>query len=411
MQKKRRGVRAFVALICIFMILGGGVGVLALGKAIALKKTYKGTPSPEIFDETKQYADIDTFVTLEKEPDKDFVILNLSDTHLSDYDYRLFTGFFALRDIKRLVEKTKPDLITLSGDIFCGASEYNSVKKLTETMNAIGIPWAPVFGNHDGEADNIDKDYLAEVMIGGGYNPKKGNYCLMRKGPSNFGDENRSNGRRVGNYVINIFEKGSKKLVHSLFMMDTGNSQLTDSQIKWYRQNVRTLQRFSKNVNSTLIVHIPLAQYYYAYMEGYDENTNEWNEPYKSQGAFGNCYEEICCAKKNYSSLAEMVLSKEYQEIREKYDSRFNTTEFEEYFFKNGIPEDTGMFDAIQEMNSTKTVICGHDHLNCFYAPFDGVNLAYSLKNGMGSGYKVGRNGGTLLTLSGDKANISYYYL
>ena len=150
MKKKRRGVRALVALICIFMIIGGGFGVLAIGKAIALKKTYKGTPSTEIFDETKRYADPNTFVTLEKDPNKDFVVLNISDTHLSDYDYRLFTGYLALRDIKRLVEKTKPDLITLSGDLICAASEYNSVKKLNETMNEIGIPWAPIIVNHDG---------------------------------------------------------------------------------------------------------------------------------------------------------------------------------------------------------------------------------------------------------------------
>lgn len=411
MKKKRKGVRAFVALVCIFMIVGGCFGVLAIGKAIALQKTYKGTPSTEIFDETKEYADPNTFITLEKDRNKDFVILNISDTHLSDYDYRLFTGFLALRDIKRLVEKTRPDLITLSGDIFCAASEYNSVKKLTETMNKIGIPWAPIFGNHDGEAENIDKDYLAEVMIGDGYNPSKGNYCLMRKGPSNFGDEDRSNGRRVGNYVINIVEKNTNKLIHSLFMMDTGNDRLKESQVKWYRQNVRTIQRDYGDVKSTLIVHIPLAQYYYAYMEGYDADKKEWKEPYKTLGAYGDCYEDVCCAKKKYSSLTEMVKSNEFSAIKEKYGNRFNTKEYEEYFLKNGVPEDSGIFDAMKELGSTKTVICGHDHINCFYAPFEGIDLYYSLKNGMGSGYKVGRNGGTLLTISENTAKTTYYYL
>ena len=231
MKKKRKGVRTIVALICIFVIVGGCYGVLAVGKAIALKKNYFGMPSTEVFDATKTYADPNTFVTVEKDPDKDFIVLNLTDTHLSDYDYRLFTGELALRDVKRLIKEIKPNLITLSGDLVCAASEYNSVKKLTETMNSFRIPWAPVFGNHDGEAKNIDKDYLAEVMIGNGYDPDNGNYCLMRKGPKNLGDKDDT---RVGNYVILVKEKGTDNIAQAFFMMDTGRTQLTENQVAWY---------------------------------------------------------------------------------------------------------------------------------------------------------------------------------
>ena len=410
MKKKRKGVRALVAVICVFMIIGGCFGALTIGKAIALKTKYVGKMSTEVFNDSLPIADTSNYVTLKKEANKDFVILNISDTHLSDYDYRLFTGFLALRDVKRLVKEVQPDLITLSGDIVCAASEYNSVKKLTETMNSFRIPWAPVFGNHDGEADNIDKDYLAEVMIGGGYDPDGGNYCLMSKGPNNLGDG--ENDRRVGNYVINIVEKGTGKHCQSLIMMDTGRTQLTEMQVKWYRKNIQTLKTvYGNNMKSTLIVHIPLAQYYYAYMEGYNEKTKEWDETYASYGAYGDCYEDVCCNKVKFSTLSEMVRSDEYQAIREKYGNRFNTKEYEQYFLKNGVPTDTGIFDAIKELGSTENVLCGHDHLNCFYAPFEGVNLIYSLKNGMGSGYKVGRNGGTVLTLSGNKVNVNHYYL
>lgn len=411
MKKERKGVRAIVSLICIFVIVGGCYGALAVGQAFALKKDHFGTPSNEIFDKSNIYGDPNTFVTVEKDPNKDFVVLNISDTHLSDYDYRLLTGELALRDIKRLVKEVKPDLITLSGDIVCAASEYNSVKKLTETMNSFRIPWAPVFGNHDGEASNIDKDFLAEVMIGDGYDPAGGNYCLMRKGPNNLGNEDDPNDKRVGNYVILVNEKVSNKTVHAFFMMDTGNSQLTDSQISWYCQNVSTLHRYYGDVKSTLVVHIPLAQYYYAYMEGYNADKKEWIDSYKELGAYGDCYEDVCCYKSKFSTLTEMVKSEEYKAIRLKYGNRFNTRYCEKYFLKNGVPKDSGIFDVIKELGSTKTVVCGHDHLNCFYVPFDGIDLVYSLKNGMGSGYKVGRNGGTVLTVSEGKAKISYYYL
>ena len=278
-------------------------------------------------------------------------------------------------------------------------------------MNSFRIPWAPVFGNHDGEAKNIDKDYLAEVMIGDGYNPSKGNYCLMRKGPKNLGDKEDENDKRVGNYVILVKEKGSNKVAHSFFMMDTGRTQLTDTQISWYGQNVATLQKYYGDVKSTLVIHIPLSQYYYAYMEGYDTEKKEWISAYKDRGAYGDCYEDVCCNKSKFSTLSEMVKSDEYRTVREYNGNRFNTRKYEEYFLKNGVPKEDGMFVAIKSFDSTKTVVCGHDHLNCFYAPYDGVDLVYSLKNGMGSGYKVGRNGGTVLTITEGKAKVDYYYL
>ena len=406
--KKRKGVAALIVVILFLtVVFGGGMGALATAEAIALRTTHKGKTSNEIFDETLQYTDPSNFVTLEKEPDKDFVILNISDTHLGDYDYRLLTGELALRDIKRMVEEIKPDLITLSGDLVCGESQYNSIHKLTNFMNELKIPWAPIFGNHDGEASNIDKEYLADVFIG-----KKGdknNYCLMRKGPSNLGGED-DRGGRVGNYVINIVEKGTRKLAQSIIMMDSGRDQPTEKQVLWYEQNVRTLQAVygaKGPVKSTLILHIPLAQHYFAYMEGYIERTGEWRADYRLSGAYGDCEEDVCCYKKKFGSLAEMAESEEYKALPEEY----RVKAYQNYFKKNGVPIENGLFAAIKKYGCTENVLCGHDHLNCFYAPYRGVNLIYSLKNGMGSGYKVGKSGGTVLTVSDTTVKVDHFYL
>ena len=410
-MKKSKGLRALIAIvICFTVIFGGGVCVLTVFQSIALKTTYKGTSSLQVFHEEDTFIDDSTFVTIEKDPEKDFVILNITDTHLSDFDYRLFTGYFALRDIKRLVKNTKPDLITLSGDLVCAKSEYNSVRKLTETMNSFKIPWAPIFGNHDGEAENIDKDYLAEVMMGKKDDPN--NYCLMKKGPNNLGGEDDSHGKRVGNYVINIVEKGTGKLAQSLIMMDSGRDQLTQQQVAWYEQNMRTIYyKYGKKgpIHSTLILHIPLAQYSLAYMEGYNEKKKEWRDDYKSTGAYGDCFEDVCCHKRKFKSRAEMVQSDEYKNLLAKYPE-YRNVECENYFFKNGVPIDNGMFDSLKKFG-TENVVCGHDHLNCFFTTYQGVNLIYSLKNGMGSGYKVGRNGGTILTVSGNTLKTSFYNL
>ncbi len=410
MAKKRKKATALIIIIaCLTVILGGGYGTLAIFKAKARLNNHFGTPSEETFDENAE-VDERTFVTINKKKGEDFVILNITDTHLSDYDYRLFTGFLARRDIKRLVKKVKPDLITLSGDLVCADSEYNSVYKLTELMNSFQIPWAPVFGNHDGEASNIDKDFLAEVMMG--KQGDKNNYCVMRKGPSDLADPENEGDTRVGNYVINIVENDNGAINHyqTLFMMDTGRDQLTDRQIVWYRKNVEKVRKiYGSDAKSTLVVHIPLAEYYYAYMEGYDTSKKEWNAQYKEAGAYGDCFEDVCCNKKKFSSKEELVSSEEFAFIPDKY----KTDEYIDYFLGKGkgMPIKEGIFKYLK-VNGTETVICGHDHLNCFFAPYEGVNLVYSLKNGMGSGYKVGRNGGTVITLSKDKSvNVSYLYL
>ncbi len=404
-KNDRKSAKVLIAIvICFIIILGGGYGTLSILKSIALKTDHFGTPSTEVFSENEEISE-DSFVTLYKQKNKDFVILNITDTHMSDYDYRLFTGYFARRDIEKLVKEIKPDLITMSGDLICADSEYNSVHKLTEFMNSLKTPWAPIFGNHDGEAENIDKDYLAEVMIG--KEGDKNNYCVMKKGPGNLGGEDDSHGHRVGNYVINIVEEETGDLAQSLIMMDTGRDQLTDTQILWYKKNMDKIHdMYGDDAKSTLIVHIPLAEYYYAYMEGYNPSTKEWRVDYKTLGAYGDCFEDVCCDKKKFKSLTEMVKSDEYKALPQKY----RTVEYQNYFLKNGVPVKEGIFKYLKE-NGTLNVLCGHDHLNCFLAPYEGVNLIYSLKNGMGSGYKVGRNGGTVLTLSGSTITASHYYL
>ncbi|MBQ7053870.1 MAG: hypothetical protein IJN97_01475, partial [Oscillospiraceae bacterium] len=91
---------------------------------------YVGEVSTEVFDPAAEYRLEDTSVVI-KEKDKDFVILNLTDIHVSDYDYRAFTAFEAFATAKRLVKEVNPDLITVTGDIVCTDSTVYAVKRVT----------------------------------------------------------------------------------------------------------------------------------------------------------------------------------------------------------------------------------------------------------------------------------------
>lgn len=295
---------------------------------------------------TEEYA-----VTLEKDPGKDFVILNFADIQLSDDKAYGELGEFAEETMDKLIKETKPDLITLTGDNATGKMSYI---RLANFIDSYGIPWAPVMGNHDGEngkklVENWDACILAA----------KEN-CLFKFGPKDMG---------VGNYVINITENG--KIIHTLFMMDThtntdlecgGYDHLWDNQIEWYAWAVNGISRIAGGtVESSIFFHIPCIQYRDAWNEAqYNEETGEYENPDYAD-SFGSNSEAIC--------------SPEY---------------------------DSGFFETVKDLGSTKNIISGHDHVNDSSIMYEGVRLSYSLKTGHGSYWEEGKNGGGVLTIDSD---------
>ena len=223
-----------------------------------------GSVSTDTWSETDGYA-LENTAVLQKEAGRDFVVMNLTDLHLTDLDYfgghnsRLFSH------IRVLAEKAQPDLITVSGDLVCSASAALSVHQFTDFMDSLGIPWAPVFGNHDNDG-NCDLNYLADVM-------SESSYCLLEKGDPALG---------VGNYIVNICQ--GDVIVHSLILMDSHEEGLWEDQIGWYRWAAE-----GAAAPSTVIMHIPIIQYEQAYSEAWGENG--WKDGFD---AFGEKKEEIC---------------------------------------------------------------------------------------------------------------------
>ena len=56
--------------------------------------------------------------------------------------------------IRNAVERAQPDLIIITGDLVYGEFDDSgrSFKKLIAHMDGYGIPWAPIYGNHDNES-------------------------------------------------------------------------------------------------------------------------------------------------------------------------------------------------------------------------------------------------------------------
>ena len=305
---------------------------------------------------TEDYA-----ITLEKDPNKDFVVLNFADVQLSTKEVYDEYGKIAEATIKKAIEEVQPDLITLTGDNAWCKMGYI---RLVNVIDSYGIPWAPVMGNHDGDnGKRVYENWCAQQVY-------KCKNSIFKFGPKDMG---------VGNYIINIAENG--KVIHSIYMVDThtdtklecgGYDHMWDNQLKWYEWAVKGNNALAgKTVESSIFFHIPCIQYRDAWKQAqYNAETGKYDNP-KYADSFGYNTEGVC--------------SPEY---------------------------DSGFFALVKELGSTKNIIAGHDHINSSSIMYEGVRLSYSLKCGRGCYWDSSMNGGSTLTInSNGNATFAHCYV
>ena len=263
-------------------------------------------------------------------------IMLFTDQHYT----RVFGDRKADRLFNYLVGAHNPDLIILLGDQCFTPFNRAAYKRLIKTIDAKKIPWAPIFGNHDGDG-KATKNRLAQML-------SESSYCLFRYGPENFGG--------AGNYFINLKDGGD--YVYTFYLFDSGKEQkggyppLSAGQVKWYEWAINGMAATGGGiVPSSVMVHIPLREY----TPAYDEAVAGGSVIYGKRG-------------------------------EEDLPSKINS----------------GMFDKIIELGSTKSVFCGHEHLNDYSVEYKGVRLTYALSSGYGSYGNKKIKGCTILTVGTD---------
>lgn len=286
--------------------------------------------------------------------DGKFTVINFADTQF-DSPSDLDSGKLLRELIDKAIKESEPDLITFSGDNAWGTSTLSCYRKLCAIMDGYEIPYYFTFGNHDTES--VTEFNIADVV-------EESMYGNLPLGPEEI------HGR--SNYVIDIKNK-KKKVIHSIYMMDSGSyfendkseieyvknpvngfiynkeanlyyfgnpnyDNVKGNQIDWYKEEVS-----KRNNESTVIMHIPFLEYNYAF-EDYLRAKNTQNiEALKKYDPIGKCNMYEACSS--------------------------STTNF-------------GFFDAIKECGSTKNVIVGHDHVNDYSIKYKGIRLTYALKTG-----------------------------
>ena len=164
--------------------------------------------------------------------------------------------------IKETINATKPDLILVTGDLVYGEfdDKGTSMQALIKHMESYKIPWAPIYGNHEGETE-LGIDWYSKQL-------EDAKYCLFKQKQLHKGAEIGG----CGNYTVGIKQGG--KLTRVFFMMDsngyTRRSMKTVSNIyttsaiglhsaqqEWSSSKMLEILSLSKNTKFSLAYHIP----------------------------------------------------------------------------------------------------------------------------------------------------------
>ncbi|MBQ7596492.1 MAG: metallophosphoesterase [Clostridia bacterium] len=273
----------------------------------------------------------DDSVTIRKNGDGDFKILMFTDMHL---DGKNKTSKITVDHLVKNIQREKPDLVLLGGDNVTSGINRKRSNQLAQIFEKLDVYWGGVLGNHEGDNSySISREEMVDIF-------SSYPHCLMRKGLDSA-DGN-------CNYSINILNSDGT-LKETFFFLDTFD-ELTDEQIKefgvdpekstydgahenqieWYTQKVEQTRLMYGDFESILLMHIPLPQ---------------------------------------VAQLAE-------------------TGNFKYGVNLEGVCQsavDRGLFDAVKSSGTTKTVFCGHDHLNTFGGDYQGILLSYIEPSGYGA--------------------------
>ena len=270
-------------------------------------------------------------VTVRLTSDDPFKVLMFTDMHL---DGKNETSVDTVTHFVENIQREKPDLVLLGGDIVTSGLNRVRCKQLASILEKLDVYWAGVLGNHEGDNPwSIRRDEMTDLFA-------SYSHCLMRRGPEDIGGD--------CNYALHVLNRDGGML-QTFFFLDTfdmvadedkaqygysADDKVTDGahadQIAWYTEKAQTVKEVYGEYKSILLMHIPLPQVAAAAEAG--------------NFLFGDQQEGVC------------------------------NTGF-----------DLGLFDAVKASGTTTAVFCGHDHLNNFGAEVDGVLLSYIEPSGYGS--------------------------
>ena len=254
--------------------------------------------------------------------------------------------------IRETVRATDPDLIIIAGDLVYGRFDDNgsALSAFAEFMGTLGVPWAPVFGNHDNESE-IGVDWQCSLL-------ENAKNCLFKQGTLTGNC----------NYSVGIVQGGELKRI--FYMLDNncctdaseasrvnGHSKLTynimPDQMEWIESSLARAREVYPNTKASFVFHLAFNAVYVA-MERYGLKVGDVadlhinSHPNKCEGEFGYI------------------------------GGRVGVTA--------NIDTDGVFWKKVKELG-VDSIFMGHEHSNSSSIVYEGVRLQYAQKSSTYDGY------------------------
>ncbi len=283
--------------------------------------------------------------------DGDFKVMQLTDIHIGGGFMSKAVDEKALNAVAAMVTKEKPDLVIATGDIafpvpyVAGTfNNYSGAKAFANLMESLGVYWDVTFGNHDAEAYS----YFDREAMGEFYENEELEYCLFQSGPEDVDG--------YGNHTIEV--KNSAGLITQAIILIDSQAYIKDNiiesikgtydnihpnQVQWYEAEILIMNAENKKINnksvpvkSLAFFHIPLVEMDDAWTEFRNNGYKDTDDFRYIEGIIGELGRQVCC----------------------------------------GYGEDD-LFEKMLELQSTKAMFNGHDHVNNTTFEYKGIQFSY----------------------------------
>ena len=349
MKKRLNGKKILLVLVAVVVIIAAAITAMNYMSVQSLIR--QGNSYDKIEFEDQLVPEKDENGNWYFTTDADFKVMHLTDIHIGGGFMSKDVDEKALNAVATMVTKEKPDLVIVTGDIAFPvpytAGTFNNqsgAMAFANLMEKLGVYWDVTFGNHDAEAYS----YFDREAMGKFYEREEFQYCLFQSGPEDVDG--------YGNHVIEV--KNSQGVItQALFLIDSQAyikdniiesikgtyDNIHENQVEWYEAEVNRMNKENKALNkdadtvkSMAFFHIPLVEMMDAWSE-FTENKYEDTENFKYvEGIMGEGGRIVCC----------------------------------------GLGDDN-LFEKMLELDSTKAMFNGHDHINNTTFDYKGITFSY----------------------------------
>lgn len=252
-----------------------------------------------------------------------------------------------LRLLNLAIEKERPDLIVLTGDQIYGIhpsfykknrekAAEKTIRIIASVFNEHKIPFAVTYGNHDNQAGLSNKQ-MAEIYDSFDYS--------VHPAPADENDP--------GTFRIPLFN--DDKHVFDIYLFDSNGQTPTGEylpveprQLDWFRHEREAAKEDGKYTNGIVFQHIPVPEFYDVLIKA----------RFMQKGSV----EAFRTHKGEFYVLPEDAVN--------KGDFMGESP---------AVPDkNSGQLDVLKEKGNILALIVGHDHINSFDIPSDGIRLIYT---------------------------------